>query len=133
MSVCQCCIILERLCGKSEALHALAARFTPSMQAGSNDVVYFSLNMHLHHLQVQQQRFEAEMKSHIPGTSEHKLKKQEENVHQDAKSMQKDEHKLQKQEAKQGAKEDKKLQKEENKLHKQEAKAADAADKAGSH
>ncbi len=129
MSVCQCCIILKRLCGKSEALHALAAQFTPSMQAGSN----FSLNVHLHHLQVQQQRFPAEMKSHIPGTSEHKLKKQEENVHQDAKSMQKDEHKLQKQEAKQGAKEDKKLQKEENKLHKQEAKAADAADKAGSH
>ncbi|KAA6421301.1 MAG: hypothetical protein FRX49_08787 [Trebouxia sp. A1-2] len=72
------------------------------------------------------------MKSHIPGTSEHKLKKQEENVNQDAKSMQKDEHKLQKQEAKQGAKDDKKLQKEENKLHKQEAKAANAADKASS-
>ena len=82
MSDCQCCIILKRLCGKSEALHALAAQFTPSMQAGSN----FSLNVHLHHLQVQQQRFPAEMKSHIPGTSEHKLKKQEENVHQDAKS-----------------------------------------------
>jgi len=124
---------VKGLCGKSEALRALAARFTPSMQAWSVDVVYFSLNVHLHQLQVRQQRLPAEMKSHIPGTSEHKLKKQEENVHQDAKNMQKDEHKLQKQEAKQGAKEDKKLQKEENKLHKQEAKAANAADKAGSH
>ena len=69
------------------------------------------------------------MKAHIPGTSEHKLAKQEKEVHKDAKDAQKSENKLNKLEAKQELKDEKKLHKEEDKLAKQHDKAAAAAQK----
>jgi len=69
------------------------------------------------------------LKADIPGTQEHKVKKEEKNLQKDEKNMQKDEKKLHKQEAKQDAKNEKNLQKEETKLHKQENRAADAAEK----
>lgn len=80
-----------------------------------------------------QSRVANSMASHIPGTAEHKLKKQEESVQNDQKNLNKNEQKLEKQEAKQEAKQEKKLNKEQDKLHKQENKAADAAHKVNSH
>ena len=76
------------------------------------------------------------MKAHIPGTSEHKLKKEEQKLRQDEKNMQtheqdllKHENNLRKQAAKEEAKDIKNMNKQQDKLHKQEAKAATAADK----
>ncbi|KAL0025190.1 hypothetical protein WJX77_005647 [Trebouxia sp. C0004] len=73
------------------------------------------------------------MKAHIPGTSEHKLKKHQDNVDHAQENLAKDQQKVQKLETKQALKEDKKLHMAENNLHKQQAKAANAADRLHTH
>ncbi len=73
------------------------------------------------------------MKAHIPGTSEHKLKKHQDNVDHAQENLAKDQQKVQKLETKHALKEDKKLHKAENKLEKQQVKAANAADRLHTH
>lgn len=80
------------------------------------------------------------MKALIPGTSEHKLKKEEKKLQEGEKHIRnhekdvlKHEHNLQQHAAKQEAKDYKNLSKEENKLHKQEARAEQAAHKVAGH
>ena len=71
------------------------------------------------------------MKAHIPGTSEHKLRKDEQKVRDE--QSHKAEQTLAKHKAQQEAKDHKNLQKEQEKLQKQELKAAKAAEKVSHH
>ena len=116
------------------------AEFTASFSWAQHafDLVYrcYCLTFHCSSAEV--------MKAHIPGTSEHKLHKEEKNLQKDGKDMQKDmqkheqelrkhENNVHKNAAKQEAKDYKNLNKQEEKLHKQEAKAAEAANKVAGH
>lgn len=73
------------------------------------------------------------LKASIPGTTEHKVAKEEKSLQKDEKNMQKNADQLNKAAAKHEAKDEKKLDKQNEKLHKQEKKTADAAQKVAEH